>query len=132
MGTVRKVGFVNNAAPSASNAPRAIPTGKHNELWFAVRMPATADPIGTITVTGSVDGTNFAPLPIVSGTIGGLATGVTYDAGTPHTITVNDPPAALSVSFGFDSPPPFVKIAWTRSSGGHTSGLYVDYFLRSV
>ncbi len=126
----RGVAYVNNATSAASNAPAAIETHKRNEIWFAVRMPATSDPIGTITVTGSIDGTNFAPLNIVQGTIGGLATGVTWDSATPQTITINDPPSAVSVLFGFDSPPPFVKIAWTRSSGGHSSGLYIDYFKR--
>ncbi len=130
MPTIKKPAYVSNAASNASNAPEAIGTHAYNELWFAVRMPATGDPIGTITLTGSVDGTNFAPLGIAEGAIGGLATGVTWDSGTPGTITVNDPPSALSVLFGFDSPPPFVKIAWTRSSGGTTTGLYVDYMLK--
>ena len=128
-----KIAFVDNATVAASNTPAAIQTHRYNEIWFAVRMPATADPIGTITVTGSINGTDFTPLPIADGTIGGLvASTITWASSAPGTITVNDPVAALSVLFGFDSPPPFVKIAWTRSSGGHTSGLYIDYFLRSA
>ncbi len=124
--------YVSNAASNASNAPNGIVCAKHNEIWFAVRMPATGDPVGYLTLTGSIDGTNYAPLNIVTGTIGGLASDVTFDAATPNIITINDPAAAVSLLFGFDSPPPYVKIAWTRTSGGTTSGLYVDYFLRSA
>ena len=131
---VRSVpGYVNNAASNASNAPAAIECGRYNELWINVRMPETGDPVGTITVTGSLNGTDFAPLPMADGAIGGLVSStITWASTAPGTITVNDPVAALSVLFGFDSPPPWVKVAWTRTGGGHTSGLYIDYFLRSV
>lgn len=132
MTTYGKNAIVNNAASTASNTPAAIETHKMNELWFAVRMLVTTDPVGSIVVTGSLDGTNYAPLPLAEGAIGGLRTGVTWSSSTPNQIAIADTATEINLLFGFDSPPPFVKIAWSRSSGGDASGLYIDYFGRSV
>ena len=124
--------LVSNATVAATNAPAGIFVPQANEIWFAVRFPATSDPIGTINLTGSLNGTDYGPLNIADGAIGGLATGITWAAGTPATITINDPPAAASLLFGFDSPPRYVKIDWTRTSGGHSYLLNIEYTLKTV
>ena len=132
MATYDKIAYVNNAPSNASRTPEPIKTHQMNELWLAVRMLVAGDPVGTITVTGSLDGTNFAPLPIAEGAIGGLGTGVTWSSSTPHQISIADTATVISLLFGFDSPPPWVKIAWTRSGGGDADGFYIDAFGRPV
>lgn len=128
----KTIAYVSNAASTANNAPSAIGTAKFQTVWFAIRMKHDGSPVGELAFTGSIDGTNFAPLPIEESMIGGLvATTITRKAGATNIIAISSPAAAVSLLVRLNDPPLFVKVAWTRTSGGDADGLYVDYLLRA-
>ncbi len=122
--------WINDVASNTGSAHTIADTVLRgmNELWMHIRLPLGVT--GSLTMEGSLDGTNWFPLQPDAEVVRGLVTSTIVLA--TNVVTLTNPVGAVSLVVPFDSPPPHVRLTYARSSGGSAAGFSAAYSARAA
>jgi hypothetical protein len=116
---------------AATQTGATITTTGYHTACFTFLLTNTTNPVGTLEVDGSIDGTTWHPIVLQANNVSHFI-GVTYTAlaTAAPTIAINDPAGNVKIGLCVEAFPA-MRLVYTRTSGGAVATLSAYYSLRA-
>lgn len=135
--TVAATAYWTSQSSAATLTGSALDTTGYRSVCFDFTLVNTSTPVGTLEIDQSVDGTNnwgaiYIDANKLTWWIGTVShANIQAFAGSDQLMSLSSPSGTVTAKFCVESMQPFVRLVYTRASGGAVSTINASYTLRS-
>lgn len=130
-GTATSTTYASSVTSASTWTGSTITTTAYRLACFLFTLTNTSNPIGTLEIDGSIDGSTWTPIYLDANKpvyyIGSTYTAFTGGA----TIAINDPAGNVKIQACVEAITPNLRMVYTRTSGGAASTINAQYSLRA-